>query len=190
MVLWRTICKWISPTRRKDSVLEAVSAWWWLLPSPTLFTSEFFLFLLLQLGKGWSKDLLQMAHLLHILAYFDGHNLVTAYVLGQWRVCNIVMFIFNGNLNNCPAIKEQKSWLFSHPVSLTSTVTCSFQCVARQTFSSLSTTPTNSMPRDRSRKRWIFNHTSLWAISDELIWKRFAAEHILLDSTDCSSYSA
>ncbi|KAL3993544.1 putative integral membrane protein [Acanthocheilonema viteae] len=43
----------------------------------------------------WCFEGLYMAHVLHILAYFDGYNLVTAYVLGQWRVCSIVMFIFN-----------------------------------------------------------------------------------------------
>lgn len=42
--------------------------------------------------------LFQMAHILHVLKYFDGDNLVAAFVFGQWRVCDIVMFIFNGTL--------------------------------------------------------------------------------------------
>lgn len=46
-----------------------------------------------------TKILLQVAPLLHVLTFFDGDNLVTAYVFGQWRVCNLVLFIFNGNNN-------------------------------------------------------------------------------------------
>ncbi|EFO15582.2 hypothetical protein LOAG_12927 [Loa loa] len=51
------------------------------------------------LHVSWCFDGFYVAQILHILAYFDGERLVTAYLIDEWRVCDLVMFIFNGNIN-------------------------------------------------------------------------------------------
>ncbi|VIO92775.1 CDP-alcohol phosphatidyltransferase family protein [Brugia malayi] len=43
----------------------------------------------------WCFEGFYVSNLLHILAYFDGDNLVTACLFNNWKVCDLIMLIFN-----------------------------------------------------------------------------------------------